>query len=76
MYMIELTEDKLSSMVEHVELGLKHMSKLMQCLEELEEETSSGAYGEKGRLGMQDSDSNWEDDERKYRSRYSRIRRY
>ena len=38
MYMIEITENKLHSMAEHVEKGLKHMGKLMQCIEELEED--------------------------------------
>ena len=53
MYIIEITEDKLHSMAEHVEKGLRHMGKLMQCIEELEEDFSdSGAYGDKGRLGM------------------------
>ena len=36
MYMIEITEDKLHSMTEHIEKGLRHMGKLMQCIEELE----------------------------------------
>ena len=37
MYIIEITEDKLHSMAEHVEKGLRHMGKLMQCIEELED---------------------------------------
>lgn len=76
MYMIEITEDKIHSMVEHVEQGLKHMGKLMQCLESLEDEFSdSGAYGEKGRLGMRElEDSNWWDEDDRKR-RYSRMRR-
>ena len=57
MYMIEITEDKLHSMTEHIEKGLRHMSKLMQCIEELEDDFSgSGAYGEKGRLGMRNDE--------------------
>ena len=40
MYVIEITEDKLQSMAEHVEKGLRHMGKLMQCIEELEEDFS------------------------------------
>lgn len=76
MYMIEITEDKIHSMAEHVEQGLKHMGKLMQCLESLEDEFSdSGAYGEKGRLGMRElEDSNWWDEDDRKR-RYSRMRR-
>ena len=81
MYMIEITENKLHSMAEHVEKGLKHMGKLMQCIEELEEDFSdSGAYGEKGRLGMRNEEEDWwEEDERKhkkYKERYGNRVRY
>ena len=81
MYMIEITEDKLHTMAEHVEKGLKHMGKLMQCLEDLEEDFSSdGAYGEKGRLGMRNEEEDWwEEDERKrkkYKERYGNRMRY
>ena len=72
MYVIEITEDKLQSMAEHVEKGLRHMGKLMQCIEELEEDFSgSGAYGEKGRLGMRDEEEDWwEKEEEKRRKKY------
>ena len=81
MYVIEITEDKLQSMAEHVEKGLRHMGKLMQCIEELEEDFSgSGAYGEKGRLGMRNEEEDWwEEDERKhkkYKERYGNRMRY
>ena len=81
MYMIEVTEDKLHTMAEHVEKGLKHMGKLMQCLEDLEEDFSNdGAYGEKGRLGMRNEEEDWwEEDERKrkkYKERYGNRMRY
>lgn len=82
MYMIEITESKLNSMAEHVEKGLKHMGKLMQCIEELEEEFSdSGAYGDKGRLGLRNDEEEdwWEEDERKhrkYKERYGNRVRY
>ena len=81
MYMIEITESKLQSMAEHVENGLKHMGKLMQCIEELEEDFSdSGAYGEKSRLGMRNEEEDWwEEDERKhkkYKERYGNRVRY
>lgn len=72
--MIEITEDKLQSMTEHVEKGLKHLSKLMQCLEDIEDEYSgSGAYGEKGRLGMRENKDYQEEDNRRY---INRMRRY
>ena len=79
--MIEITEDKFHLMTEHVEKGLKHMGKLMQCLEDLEDEfLDSGAYGEKGRLGMRNEEEDWwEEDERKrkkYKERYGNRMRY
>ena len=83
MYVIEITEDKLQSMAEHVEKGLRHMGKLMQCLEDLEDEfLDSGAYGEKGRLGMRnDEEEDWWDKEderryKKYTERYGNRMRY
>lgn len=83
MYMIEITEDKFYSMAEHVEKGLKHMGKLMQCLEDLEDEfLGSGAYGEKGRLGMRNDEEEdwWEKEEekkrKKYKERYGNRMRY
>ena len=82
MYVIEITEDKLQSMAEHVGKGLRHMGKLMQCIEELEEDFSgSGAYGEKGRLGMRDEEEDWWEKEeekrrKKYKERYGNRMRY
>ena len=82
MYVIEITEDKLQSMAEHVEKGLRHTGKLMQCIEELEEDFSgSGAYGEKGRLGMRDEEEDWWEKEeekrrKKYKERYGNRMRY
>jgi len=51
MYMIEITENKLSNLSEHVEEALKHIGKVMQCVSELGEESSG--LGE--RMGMRDS---------------------
>lgn len=33
-YIIEITEDKVESLSEHLEKGLRHIGKAMQCLEE------------------------------------------
>lgn len=78
--MIEISEDKLHSMSEHVEKGLKHLGKLMQCLEDLESRSGLGAYGEKGRLGMRNEEQDWWDEEDKkyrYKEHYgNRMRRY
>ena len=82
MYVIEITEDKLQSMAEHVEKGLRHMGKLIECMEELEEDFSeSGGYGEKGRLGMRDEEEDWWEKEeekrrKKYKERYGNRMRY
>ena len=83
MYIIEITEDKLHSMAKHVEKGLRHMGKLMQCIEELEEaSSSSGAYGDRGRLDMRnDEEEDWWDKEdekryKKYTERYGNRMRY
>lgn len=76
MYMIEITEDRLQSMVEHTEKGLMHLGKLMQCLENLEEETS-GAYGERGRLGLKKNNHFNEDEDYRENEKYiNRMRRY
>lgn len=80
MYMIEITEDKLHSMAKHAEKGLRHLGKLMQCIDDLEDHSGSGAYGERGRLNEEDEDRDWWDEEekkRKYNDRYgNRMRRY
>lgn len=36
MYMVEITEDKVSGLSEHIEKALSHMGKAMQCVSELE----------------------------------------
>ena len=45
MYMIEITEDKMGKLSEHIEKSLKHMGKAMQCVDEWLEE---GGMGERG----------------------------
>lgn len=55
MYMVEITEDKLSGLTEHIEKALSHMGKVMQCVSELESDTETNE-----RMGMRSS----------YRSRY------
>lgn len=59
MYMVEITEDKLSGLSEHVEKALSHMGKVMQCVSELGEE---GISEMTERMGMRGS----------YRNRYNR----
>lgn len=53
-YMIQITEDSAMEMKEHASKALKHMGKLMECVEELCEERGSmgergdGSYGNRG----------------------------
>lgn len=47
--MIEITEDKLHGLAEHAEKMLRHGGKMMQCIDELMEE-SKGRMGERGEM--------------------------
>lgn len=38
MYMIEITEDRLSGMEGHIEKALLHLGKVMQCISEVSDE--------------------------------------
>jgi len=51
-FIIEISESKLEQMAEHAEKMLKHGGKLMQCIEELSEDS----MGERGysRTGFRD----------------------
>lgn len=87
MYMIEITEDKMGKLSEHIEKSLKHMGKAMQCVDEWLEEGGMGErtnyrggsygsrygnrYGERGGYGMRDDDE-WEDEEMGERRRRNR----
>lgn len=58
MYMIKITEDKLEGLSEHIEQGIRHMGKAMQCVDEWMEENGMGEregygnrYGERGNYG-------------------------
>lgn len=44
-YMIEISESKAEELKEHAEKVLKHSGKLMQCLEELGEQSAMGERG-------------------------------
>nr|DAO50318.1 MAG TPA: hypothetical protein [Crassvirales sp.]DAR29014.1 MAG TPA: hypothetical protein [Crassvirales sp.] len=46
MYMIEITEDKVDCLMEHVSKGLKCFNKAMDCLEEIKEHSSHNNYEE------------------------------
>lgn len=62
MFSIKITTKKKEKMSEHAEKALKHMGKLMQCLEELGEEEMGERYG--NRMGERDDWDEDDDDER------------
>lgn len=62
-YIIEVSEDKISSLSEHIEKALRHAGKAMQCLEDMYE--GERGYGERG-YGERDDDDMYEEDERRY----------
>lgn len=70
-YIIEVSEDKVSGLAEHIEKGLRHLGKAMQCVEEFYD--GDYGYGERGRYGERD-DEDWDDDDRMGERRYGRGR--
>lgn len=40
MYMIEITEDKIDNLLEHMGKGIKYFAKAMECLEEMKDGNS------------------------------------
>lgn len=76
MVQIRITNKKREKMTEHAEKALKHMGKLMQCIEELgdddmDERYGSGRYGSGGGSmgerypmgGRMNGRDDWEDDD-------------
>lgn len=49
MYMVKITEDKLGTLTENIEKGLRYIGKAMQCLDEMGRESD---YGERAGYGM------------------------
>lgn len=82
--MIEITENKMEKLSEHIEQGLKHMGKAMQCVEEWMESGSMGqrgGYGNRnygsrygGSMGYREDDE-WEDNDEMMGERRGRRRR-
>lgn len=50
-YMIQIEEDSAMELKEHAKKALKHMGKLMECVEELCEESQMGERGGYGNRG-------------------------
>lgn len=53
MYMVKITEDKLEGLSEHIEQGLRHLGKAMQCVDSWMEE---GGFGHRDNYGMRDDE--------------------
>lgn len=51
MYVVEMTEDKLSGLSEHIEKALSHMGRVMQCISELEEDSKQSEMNERYHTG-------------------------
>lgn len=60
MYMVKISDDKIASLSEHVEKGLKYLGKAMQCIEEMKEGEMFGerdermSFGERRGYGRRD----------------------
>lgn len=80
MYVVEITEDKLSGLSEHIEKALSHMGKVMQCVSEMEEESKYSEMNERNpiryeRNSYRDSYRDYGEDRRGHEGsgRYSRY---
>lgn len=50
MYMIEVTEDKVSKLSDHIEKGLHHLGRAMSCVEQM----MGSEYGDRGGMYYRD----------------------
>lgn len=73
-YIIEVSEDKVSGLAEHIGKALRHAGRAMECIEEMYD--GEYGYGERGRYGERDDyeDDDWRDDDRMGERRYGRGR--
>ncbi len=84
-YMIEISESKVDKLAEHAEGAIRHIGKLMQCIDELSgdhfnERGNYGRYAHSPRMGRGE-DRDWDEDEEydrmdERRGRSSRTGRY
>lgn len=72
--MIEITENKVEKLSEHIEQGLRHLGKAMSCVEEWMDEKGMGerrGYGNRSNYGSRyggssmgyKEDDDWDDDD-------------
>lgn len=53
--MVKISEDKIGTIAENIEKGLRYVGKAMQCIDELQ----GGGYGERSGYGMREGDMNY-----------------
>lgn len=70
-YMVEISESKIDKLAEHAEGAIRHVGKLMQCIEELSED---GHMGERGGYERGGHYGNRHDGGSRYGDRYDRGR--
>lgn len=78
MFQIKITTKKKEKMVEHAEKALRHMGKLMQCLDDLDEGDMGERYPMNERYGggrMNEREDWDDDDDEKYPQMGERRRR-
>lgn len=70
-YIVEITEEKMESLSDHIEKGLRHLGKAMQCVDEWSNSASESEDRGRGyRHGYGERDDDWEDmDDRDDRGR-------
>lgn len=77
MRIIEIREDKVSKLGEHIEQALRHAGKAMQCIEEMQhgmgERVDYGRYGMRDGYAMRDGYGMREDMTHPYGERYERM---
>ena len=75
MYMIEISEDKIDSLVEHVSKSIKYLGKVAECLEEMRSEgyEDEDEYDERDKYAAGGGRAMYR---RGGRSRYARGGRY
>lgn len=69
MYVVEITEDKLDNIVEHMAKGIKYFNKAIECLDEVRQDSH-----ERSRYREDDYDD-YEDERRMYRGGGKAMRR-
>ena len=65
MYIVEITEDKLDNIVDHMAKGIKYFNKAIECLDEVRQESHQEPRHE-ARYGGRYNDDYDDEEERRY----------